>query len=419
MLGNSSAEKSARAKKQLRDSKGRWIEMGSLVKWYDSIDQKEFSGIVTDLQDDGRAVINRTDRPGGFVARVQAHLLEAIDEKATLKAPAKSEAPAIPTKTVKATKESQIDGFNVRVNQSITTIEKPDGYGGGNVIALSPASIAKLDKALADGTTGSVDLGSGTTAHIGKDTVGFRSQDINPNDGTPGPLNMLVTSKDGFKKISEASKQPLDDKEVPDYSKVPKVEQKAPEVPKAAPFKPPTLAPRHKLSDGSSKIEITDKKVSIFTEDGYGTGDAVSLKKDSFKKVIEAYKNNPEGKIEVDGETVTFKPDGSVNFYSRYVNPNDGSFGPASSVTVSAKGFKDIMDKIDEPLTASLWSETDIIAQDLPVGSTLASSNDIVLKKVSEEVWEYQTASNKISYNNRSIDCFKSLDVIGFTVETN
>lgn len=72
-----------------------------------------------------------------------------------------------------------------------------------------------------------------------------------------------------------------------------------------------------------------------------------------------------------------------------------------------------------DTFNTNLWSETDIIAEDLPIGSKLSSTNDIVFKKTAEEVWEYQTESSKISYNNRSIDCFKTIDTITFIVETN
>lgn len=418
-----SAAKRARVAKQLRDKNGRWIEMGGLVKWFDNVDGKEQSGIVTDILDDGRAVIDRTDRPGGYVARVKGQLLEAIDEKATLDAPGtpKADVPAsIPTKTVKAAKQTKVGGFNINVSTGLTTIEKPDGYGNGNVIALSHANMDKISDAVKAGEKGSVDLGGGTTAHIAANTIGFRSQAINPNDGTPGPLNMLVTTKDEFADIFEASKQPLEDKEIPDYSKVPK---KEPE-PAKAPYVPtkPVLAPRHKLFDGGSKIEITDKKVSIFTEDGYGTGDSVSMTKENFKKVIEAASKGE--KAEIGGETVTFKEDGSVNFYSRYVNPNDGSFGPATSVTISKKAFDDIKNTIDEPLPDAAaastlsWSSTfELSAAELAIDTVLSSESGTVLKKISDNSWEYKSNSGVLTFTNNSIDGLKSIDSVFFRVE--
>ena len=413
MSGNSSSARSARASKQLRDSKGRFIEMGSLVKWFDSVESKQHSGVVTDLLDDGRAVIDRTDRPGGFVARVKAHLLEVIDEKATLKTPEAK--PAVPTKTVKESKSSHIDGFNVYVSENAISIEKPDGYGSGDSVYVPKNGLEKISKAISDGSSEKISLSSGLNATVTPKGIKIVSQSINPNDGMPGPYNSVTVPLASFEKMLEASNVELADKEIPDYSKMPK---KTPEpVKKAEPYVPKKFvpAPRHQVYDGSSKIEITEKEVNIFTEDGYGTGDAAYLSKENFKKIAVAY--DAADTVKIGGYEVSFK-DGKIKLYSRYVNPNDGMPGPAKTVTINKKALDDVMAKIDVLLTASRWSETDIIAQELAIGSTLFSNNGITIKKVSEELWEYQANSNKISYNNRSIDCFKSIDSIAFNVET-
>jgi hypothetical protein len=70
-------------------------------------------------------------------------------------------------------------------------------------------------------------------------------------------------------------------------------------------------------------------------------------------------------------------------------------------------------------LEDNTWSSLDTTASQLAIGTKLTNSNGIILEKVSDEIWEYQTDANKISYNNRSIDCFKSIDSITFNVETN
>jgi len=65
------------------------------------------------------------------------------------------------------------------------------------------------------------------------------------------------------------------------------------------------------------------------------------------------------------------------------------------------------------------WSSFEKSAAELSIGSKLSNSNGIILEKVSDETWEYKSITNKISYNNQSIDSFKSIDSITFSVETN
>lgn len=69
-------------------------------------------------------------------------------------------------------------------------------------------------------------------------------------------------------------------------------------------------------------------------------------------------------------------------------------------------------------LEDNIWSSYHKSASELSVGSKISSSNGIVLEKISEQLWEYKTASNKISYSNNSIDNFKQIEYIEFNVET-
>ena len=88
--GNSSAARRARVKLQLRDKKGRWIEMGRGAKWYSSSDGKELSGTVVGAKQN-TAIVALTDNadPNAPLRTVDVPMgeIEMINEKATLMDP--------------------------------------------------------------------------------------------------------------------------------------------------------------------------------------------------------------------------------------------------------------------------------------------------------------------------------------------
>lgn len=89
--GNSKAAKSARVKLQLRDKKGRWIEMGGGVKWYSPNLKKYMFGTAIDATPDGKAVVEvKIPDPSGkgkettTTVNIVPSQLEKIKSKATI-----------------------------------------------------------------------------------------------------------------------------------------------------------------------------------------------------------------------------------------------------------------------------------------------------------------------------------------------
>jgi hypothetical protein len=86
-FGNeSSAAKSARVKLQLRDKKGRWIEMGGGVKWYSANLGKYMFGKVTDAAGPGLAVVevDTGNKEKPLTVNIPSSQLEKVKAKATL-----------------------------------------------------------------------------------------------------------------------------------------------------------------------------------------------------------------------------------------------------------------------------------------------------------------------------------------------
>lgn len=90
--GNSSSAKSARVKLQLRDKKGRWIEMGGGVKWYSPNLGKFMFGTAVDATPTGLAVVEVKipTSTGEKITTVEIapSQLEKIKSKATIGKPA-------------------------------------------------------------------------------------------------------------------------------------------------------------------------------------------------------------------------------------------------------------------------------------------------------------------------------------------
>ena len=84
MAWNISKEKRrALVKLQLRDKKGRFIEMGHGVKWFSSILGKEVTGEVVDGEA-GKAIVRLSKADGGKLVKVPAKNVTVVENKATL-----------------------------------------------------------------------------------------------------------------------------------------------------------------------------------------------------------------------------------------------------------------------------------------------------------------------------------------------
>jgi hypothetical protein len=83
----SAAKRRALVKLQLRDKKGRWIEMGGGVKWYSSKRKKVISGTVVGSQGNNALVRLNKENPTHEpeLVSVPARNIEVVDSKASLK----------------------------------------------------------------------------------------------------------------------------------------------------------------------------------------------------------------------------------------------------------------------------------------------------------------------------------------------
>src|SRR5215217_2696570 len=114
--GNSKSTKSARVKLQLRDKKGRWIEMGGGVKWYSPNLGKFMFGTVVDATPEGKAVVevknpNANSEEKIFTLTIPPSQLEKIKAKASLGSNANDV--VAPTSENKAKVEPAIDKNNI------------------------------------------------------------------------------------------------------------------------------------------------------------------------------------------------------------------------------------------------------------------------------------------------------------------
>src|SRR4030095_11500546 len=83
----STAKRRALVKLQLRDKKGRWIEMGGGVKWYSSKRKKVIAGTVVGSQGNNALVRLNKENPTHEpeLVSVPARNIEVVDSKASLK----------------------------------------------------------------------------------------------------------------------------------------------------------------------------------------------------------------------------------------------------------------------------------------------------------------------------------------------
>src|SRR4030095_9284209 len=89
----STAKRRALVKLQLRDKKGRWIEMGGGVKWYSSKRKKIIAGTVVGTSGNNALVRLNKENPTHEpeLVKVPAHNIEVVDSKASLNPKAPNE----------------------------------------------------------------------------------------------------------------------------------------------------------------------------------------------------------------------------------------------------------------------------------------------------------------------------------------
>lgn len=145
MAKESSASRRARVKFQLRDKKGRWIEMGRGVKWYSPQLKRNVSGTVMGVS--GRnAVVNLTSEPKGADGKpqqvtVKGSDIEVISSKATLGGRAGKMAKV----ATKSAKKAELVGGREDKGDTITA-EKPTDDSVNKLIKSSEEALEKAEK---------------------------------------------------------------------------------------------------------------------------------------------------------------------------------------------------------------------------------------------------------------------------------
>ena len=79
-----SAERSANAKKQLRDKYGKWIFMGGRAKWFDAVAGLFRTGKLVDIADDGSSASIKDSTTGQVYPDVPRTSIEAVKARAVL-----------------------------------------------------------------------------------------------------------------------------------------------------------------------------------------------------------------------------------------------------------------------------------------------------------------------------------------------
>lgn len=422
MFGNSKAAKSARVKQQLRDKNGRWIEMGGLVKYTNG--SNSFSGKVRDIDPDGMEepglvrveVVTKTHPDYGAILTVRPENLEAINEKAILDNPEPKpyekpkdsisfDVPAPGTEDL-FEKEFGKD-FDKKVNSSSYLYEKfgKDGIAFKYSVEDSafknfPGYTIDEQHAMEDYVNDYFELNS--SLRIGRDMSYSRTYrgllsaiDKSPLAEPTTVYRGVRANADMIKKMQKNSV--YFDKAFTSTSSNEKV-------------------PSGIVNDG---FFIGNEKVSPLTLE-------INLPK-GFKAHKFDYKTNDGQGFErfTDEEEVLLPPNTAFRILSIEQNEN-GSYKAVAEPILTK--FNSIGTETNDEEAARMaeeaqkkpkkWGLFSLAAAELAIGSKLSSSNGIIIEKVSDELWEHKTTSNKISYNNRSIDCLKSLETVDFNVET-
>lgn len=154
--GNSTAARSARAKLQLRDSKGRWIEMGrSRVTWYSSKAGKNLAGTAMEVTPDGKnAVVAVSNNDGSSTNHVVAgKSLTVVDSKVTL--PSTGKEPTNPK-------------FYQKQAKNIAALELPKGSDEKTQAAFDNAyDTVKIQDKISPGINKTISDGDGNDVSYG------------------------------------------------------------------------------------------------------------------------------------------------------------------------------------------------------------------------------------------------------------
>lgn len=429
MLGNSKAAKSARVAQQLRDKNGRWIEMGGLVKFSRGSDT--FTGEVVDLNpagaEPGLVKLNVTSKDHSLYGKslnVDPQYLEAVDQKADLDLNESILHDVVAPSTQKSEFDSYMQGVKKNAgkvtDQIKKSVETDEEYFNRKAFKIVEPYTVK-DAAFKN--------------FPGYSEDGMRALDeyANEYDGINGPLRK--PNRDEWIPLITAYKPLM---HIIDQSVLaePVVVHRA-------------LAAHKSLLDNilnngiyfdkaftstslnTNKIENLHNKPTYFPKDMSLVSLEIHLPA-GFKAHKFDYSIQNQGLISrfADEEEVLLPPEVAFRVISVEKHPTSGGYKAVvepiltkqNSVGVPTEDEK-AQEMLDTATTEKpqkkKWWQLSMSAETFAIGTRLVSDNGIIIEKVSNEIWEYKTASNKISYNNRSIDCLKSIDSITFSVESN
>ncbi len=414
MQGNSSDAKSARVKYQLRDRKGRWIEMGGLVKYTDGSDV--MTGIVTDVPEEyaqDKLVSVKINTPNhkyfGEEILLQSKYIEAISEKATLD--------SISEDLPDTSENEDSSDNNNNKNNDDSDIFSPHDYDsdydedGYNEQDWSKDTPIKSNQPDENGFTSKYTVKDSAY----KNFPGYTGED-------EYALQHYVYE---YESINTPMRK--------GYSNGGIIAKKLDEILDKSPLAEPVSVYRGMWA--SPDLFKKMKKDSIYFDKAFTStssntkvpGSILSQRSISGNKDVPIIfeMNLPKG-------FKAHKFDYTINNSNRIERfeseeevllPANTAFRITSMELVSKDlGYKVSVEPIltkfnsvgvetndDEAIKMSeeaqkkpkKWGLFNLNAEELEIGSKLINSNDsIIIEKVSDEIWEYKTASNKISYNN-------------------
>lgn len=452
MSGNSSSARSARVKRQLRDRNGRWIEMGGLVKYSQGSDV--FTGKVVEIDPDSfdvdEMVIVKVNTPGnkyfGEEVAVATKYIEAIDEKATLDlTPTKSEpVTSKPTDSIDYDDDYNPSSYRDEEYDEDRADREADRIADQKNSIGSKPKRDPYSKEIVEPYT--------VKEAAFKNFPGY----------TEGEMLALAEYANEFSGINEPLRR--GDK----YAKVGLIYDSLMSMIDKSPLAEPTTVYRalNANADLLSKMKVN----SIYYDRAFSSTSSARAGADNRLDEISSYdvkkvkgqikkirKPNKNGVILIMELPAGFKAHkfdydiGNKGIISRFHDEQEVLLPPETAFRVKSMtektdgtGWEAVIEPIltknnsigvgtadaeatqvvnDATAPAPVpekkkWWQYSISAEELTVGSKLVSDNGIVLEKVSDQTWEYTSASNRISYNNNSIDAFKSIDAVEFNVET-
>jgi hypothetical protein len=388
MLGsNFSVDKSALVAKQLRDKNGRWIEMGGLVKWYTS-GIGETVGKVLDTQNNDTVSVEITSEADkGKTVTVPAGNLEAVKAKADLDVSAP--ASQVPNKSEE--EEDNIDSFYTKItspyNVTDSAFKNFSGYTAEEEYALQSYvyDFQGINQPLRAERSYKSSSHNGLMNILNKSVL---TEPVTVWRGLFADNNVLSKlQKDSiyFDKAftsTSSNKQVATDR-INTYGSKEK--------------KPVTLQINLPIGFKAHKFDYTINNSNR----------------------IERFADEEEVLLppEVPFRVISMEPNADGTGYHAIVEPiltKDNSSGVTTNDEIAAE----LTEKAKQPTPRKKkWGLFSLSAAELSIGSSLVSNNGIIITKVTDELWEYKTATSKISYNNNSIDSFKSIDPFNLTVE--